>query len=217
MKRLLVLAVASMMLCLCACGSPSTSSSSSDASSSSSEATAASSDILFATLGDALSVDSAVDQARWDDERYIYVFESDGTPYRVVGEMTPEIAEKLGAIETQSDNYKQQVFDVLKNQKVISVEDLSLGIPDQATLDKLIGKTGQELIDDGYELMGYYAGDENAIADFDKGLYEYNVNFNEKPKDPGDFDGEKEVPAMTVKSIEYSGLSYNATDLSYTV
>jgi hypothetical protein len=206
----MLLAVSAMtVLCLCACGGSSGGASTS----------AAGGDAVnpsdFTTLGQALVAEHDGNMAQWDSKQYVYVYTNGDEAYRVTAEMTAEIDQKLQDTDASKEDYNEQVYEILKDQKVTKVEDLTAGVPSQEEHDKEIGKTAKEVVmDDGYELTGNMYFDNKVQATFDKGLYEYTAEFNETPKDPENFNGDVEIPDMTVKSFTYSGISSNATDVT---
>ena len=211
MKKLIVLAISAMTVtCLCACGGGTQASSTASGASGDTASTPE-----FATLGEALSAENTEHQAQWNDDQYVYVYQNGDQAYRVVAEMTPEVAEALEKVEFGEDGADEKVLEVLKDQKVTKVEDLTQGIPAQEELDKMIGKTGKELVlDEGYELVGNSYFDNTVQGTFSKGLYTYTAEMNEQPKNPDNFNGDVEILDMTVKSFTYAGISDMATDIN---
>jgi hypothetical protein len=94
------------------------------------------------------------------------------------------------------------------------IENLSEQIPPQTELDKLIGKTGKELLDDGWMTSGCYDL-EDMVFNMDKGMFSYNVSFESngvKPDNTDDFIDREAIQPLIVKSISYAGIGF-ATDL----
>lgn len=165
------------------------------------------------TLGDALSVFSSYTYARWDAEHYVYVFDNGGAPYRVAAEMTQELYDAIDQIDFSDPEKDAKLLELIGDLPLISVENLNEGIPSQEELDQLIGKTGQELTDQGFEVWGFTTDGSEEEFTLAQGPYEYIAVFNE-PAPAGaenaDNDG---IRDLTLKSITYNGISSNCTDI----
>ena len=166
----------------------------------------------LATLADALSVESDLTQLSMDPEHFVYVFEYNGTPTRVVANMTEELYEAASAVFMDEDS-DQKLIEVLGSLPLESVEDLTLNIPDQAELDQLIGKTGQELLDDGFSIWGYYSDDDEITFNLEKGDYAYLATFNEDTPIKETSSYEDNMSFRTLKSLVYDGIGSGATDI----
>ena len=81
--------------------------------------------------------------------------------------------------------------------------------PSQEELDKLVGKTVQDLFDEGWTCWGWNLGDH--ILWMYGGPFSYTVEFTGELNDTEYFD-ESEAGSMTVKSVTYDGLG-DATEL----
>lgn len=165
------------------------------------------------TLGDVLSIDAQTQSSTWDENHYIVAFVQDGTPIRVVADITAEQYDQIEGLDFLDPNHDQQLIDAVGSVPLTSVEDLSSEISSQEELDALVGKTGQELIDAGYEFGGFFSvGDFGTQANMDKGLLRYSVEFNENLPGDSDMDDENLVKDLTVKSIQFSDFSNAALD-----
>ena len=167
------------------------------------------------TLGDALAVDSELNQASWNSEKYVYVFEYDGKPLRVTAPMTEELYEQVDAVDFFADDKDAKIAEIVGGQEIEKIEDLSVNIPSQESLDELKGKKGADLIDEGYEVWGHYYDGTVLEVTMVKGDYEYTATFEgDINAEVDDFDAEAEITDLTVKEVIYEGISGNA---SYTI
>lgn len=166
------------------------------------------------TMGDALAVEAEYHHATWDDEHYIYVFDNNGTPTRVVAEITPELSQQIDDALFHDGGGDEAVRELLSSLELVSVEDLSTGIPDQAAMDELVGKTGQELLDDGYEVWGTSFDGESVSFTLAKGLYSYEMTFEGDLSKIDEDNVEASLPDLTVTGVTYAGISDNCTDLA---
>ena len=88
------------------------------------------------------------------------------------------------------------------------IENLSAQIPSQETLDALIGKTGEELLNDGWTCEGWTFEGQNLnelVFHLNHGPFAYDVTFDGTEDLPEDFD-EANLNPLTVASITCSGI-----------
>ena len=172
----------------------------------------------YKTVGDAMAEETGGGYKQWDEEQFIYAFEVNGVPMRVVAKSSPEIIEQIDALDFFDENYEEKFKEIVAPLEVTGCEDLSSKIISQKELDKLAGKSGQELMDAGFEVIGFgWGGGDESEFDLCKGLFEYHA-VTDAPEgvDSEDFDGMEHFNEVTVKSINYVGLSFNSTDLTIT-
>ena len=167
------------------------------------------------TLGDALAAKTDDVSSGWDDKYYIVAFKSGDSLFRVVAKSEEGIQDKTGELDFLADDYDDKLLEVIGGLEIVSVEDLTAEVPTQEQLDAMVGKTGQELIDDGWAFQSYFmtGGDETG-ATFTKGMIACNVTFGAKVStEAADSDeiGDKLKDAK-VTLAENAGVSDDATD-----
>lgn len=212
--------IACMMLVACSgqqTGSSSSASSSAAASSSaeqSASSTAAGVDISgWKTLGDALAAATGKPGSGGDEKTYVAVFEVGDSFVRVVAKMEPGLYDKIRALDYGSDDYDKKFAELAGGLAIESAEDITSGKLSQDALDAYVGKTGQDLMDDGFEFSSYYmfAGDETG-ASMDKGFFSYGVTFDAKvPEDKAEDQGAS-IKDATVKAIQFVGVADSVFD-----
>ncbi len=171
------------------------------------------SELKLETIGDVYAAAGEAGVAyTMSEEQICCAFQADGVPYRVLADMPEGLYAKTDEISFEDENRDEKVKELLSPVVLKEVTDLSDKIPDEKALSALQGKSGEELQNDGYELSGYYAADGKATFYLDKGLFEYEMTADEKVEDCDNFEGYEEFPAMTVKTIEWAGLSSYASD-----
>ena len=171
-------------------------------------------DSPYATLGDALRMESEIRSSAWTDTRYVYVFCDDGKPMRVYADITPEISDSIDGLFNLEDDYEQELISRVGDVPVTRTDDLSVGIPTQEELDALVGLKGQDLLDRGYESWGCEIGDTQTVFFLVDGLYQYRVTFEEPVEPTDDFDEEAALAPLTVASVEFDTVSDYCTDLN---
>ena len=184
-----------MMISLCAC-----SSSKSDAAS-------------FATFADAYGAGDEYKQEAYTETYYVYVFKYQDTYYRASMKMTDELYKQLEAVDFFDEQREQKHHDIVGPMEIEKLENLTEAIPSQDEMDQWVGKTGQELLDAGFMISGWFLETQTEYL-MDYGDYEYSVVFNEKVEyNEDNFDGEEAVKPLTVKSVTFSTLSNGCTDI----
>ena len=180
-------------------------------------------DSPFKVLADVFAVLNQTDDegntpsygASMSDALYVAAFEKDGACYRVEGAIPPEMAVQLNAIDFFDEERDDKQQALLSPLPVTRVGDLSACRLSQAELDALVGKTGQELLDMGFEYgMGYSFWDDTQFY-MNNGLFSYTVYMNEKVPEREDYDAvlDELFRPMTVQKVEVDGIADIASDI----
>ncbi|MBR0541470.1 MAG: hypothetical protein IJK26_04605 [Clostridia bacterium] len=159
----------------------------------------------FKTIGDIIN--SGIDsiQSANTDRYYIYVFQVGQEYYRAVSNITPEISQSLFDLDFDDKNYDSKLNKIISPLEIDKLENLSDTVIPQEELDKLVGKTGEELINDGWTAgMGYNL--ETMEFYLNKGAFEYTVVFDGKLENSDDFDEEEAIKPLVVKSVTLNGI-----------
>ena len=147
-------------------------------------------------------------------EFFAYVYEQEGTLYRAVTKLTPELSDQLFAVDFDDPEYDQKLNGLLGPLPIDRMDNLTEMIPSQEELDAYVGKTGQELFDEGWFYVSYNL--EDMEADMNGGLFVYTVKFDydgEPMENTEDFDFEEAFRDLKVNSVTYSGLGNITADL----
>ena len=196
MKKLLILLCAVLLLCGCA------------------EQTAVQPDTEadsepIATLGSVLGEGAEIYASAYNEDRYVCVFGKDGAMLRAVARLTPEAYQ---ALRDGSES-----AELLAAMETESVEDLTAAMPRQAELDRLVGKTGGELLDDGWEIVGHTIYNDfmsSTVFYLVKGFYSYTVQFDEAVSVDENFSEADAMRPLTIASVTCDGVSEHCVDLN---
>ena len=152
-----------------------------------------------------------VGEENWQDgyseTTYTIVFDVDGVYYRAKCEMPEDISAKVWGVDFEDEERDQKIRDLVSPLEIASFENLSEQITPQEELDKLVGKTGQELFDDGWTYWSYNLEDMEAGMNY--GPFTYRVVFEyegEPMENTDDFDFYEEFKDLAVASVTYEGL-----------
>ena len=141
-------------------------------------------------------------------------FEKDGASYRIEAVIPADIAAQLDAIDFFDEQRDQKYEALLSPLPITRVGDLSAILPAQEELDALVGMTGQELLDLGFEFGAGYSFWESTDFYLTRGLVEYQVTFREKMPQMEDYDDvlEELFGPLTVQKVQIDGLSSLCSD-----
>lgn len=131
-------------------------------------------------------------------EDYIRVVNDD---YVCESKMTPEIYAKLEEVDFFAEDKDQQYAEILKDYPIDKLELRSDSQLSEEEMKNLIGKSGQELLDMGFENFGYNLNEENAVFFMDRNGYSYNVVVEESFEETDDFDAYEAFGKSTIKEF----------------
>ena len=163
------------------------------------------------TLGDVLAATSKNAGFVCDEATFVGVYEIGDSIIRVVAKMEPGMYDKLGELDYNADDYDKLFADALGGAAIESTEDITAGKLSQEALDAFVGKTGQDLLDNGFTFSSYYMyGEDETGALMDNGFFSYGVTFDVKvPEDKAEDEGTS-IKNATVKSIEFFSIAGSA-------
>ena len=168
------------------------------------------------TVGEALAfADSDGESASgMSDSSYIAVFKNGGDYWRVIASLTEEQTNAVLALDVAADDYEQQMNALVGALPVTKVENLSAYMLSADEMKALAGKTGEELIADGWTSGSGYELDEMNFY-LEHGPFAYKVTFEAPAQalvNSDDFDVMEEIKPLVVKSVEFFSIGTSATD-----
>ena len=171
-------------------------------------------DSPFKTLADVFAAEGELYAFSISPDKFASAFPVDGVYYRVEAEIPADVYEKLDAIDFFDETREEQEQALLSPLPVTRVGDLSNGIPAKEELDALVGLTGQDLLEMGFEYGSGYSFWDKAEMYLVQGLYEYHVYFNEKVPEMENYDEalDELMPTLTVEKVEFFMLSGVCSD-----
>lgn len=134
---------------------------------------------------------------------FIYAFELDGTYYQAIAEISEDIEEELWALDWADPDHDAKQAELIGPKELIRLVNLSDEIIPQEELDALVGKTGQDLLDDGWYNSGWNL--DNMEFWMNKGAFSYTVIMEGEVGNYEDFDDE-DIGALVIKSVSCTGI-----------
>ena len=172
-------------------------------------------DLVAATIGDAMSYETEGSQYAAYNNMFVYVFTLNNVTYRVFSHLDDAAFNELMELNMFDDDYEEKFNAIVGPLPIEGFDNLTLMIPTQEELDALIGKTGEELFNDGWGSFGFTLYDMQCFME--KGPFSYNVTFDGSYEDPDnvpeDFDGDAFFAPLKVTAIEYTGIGSSATEI----
>ena len=213
MKKYLSFALALVIVVsvLAGCGG-SNNSDGSDSSSDSAEVLTADS---LKTIGDVEALENKTEpQREVGNGRVVCAFKYGDTYYRVRADMPEDVMQAYFGIDIMEDGFEEKQNEIVAPLEINKFEILSDQILTQDELDALKGKTGQELVDEGWTYEGSFFLDDMEFW-MSYGPFVYKVEFDGSAdgKDADNYDAETGTKELKVKSAEFSSLGMNATSI----
>ncbi|MBE6464387.1 MAG: hypothetical protein E7003_03570 [Eggerthellaceae bacterium] len=193
MGRRVIVAIAFAALVafgLCACGQQSSS---------------PQSPVALKTMADAFSVKSS--EARWvyDESRFFYAFNNNGTYTRVIVDLPEGMKEKLDAANFDETKIKE----LLASLPIAKSEVLADAATAKKELDALKGKTGAEVTAAGYAIINRSVNGSTTDCIAEREPLAYLITF-EGPADRNAPNPVESVKDLKVKSAVIQGISAKA-------
>ena len=158
------------------------------------------------TLGDVFALETQDFQDLLDKDIYGCAFTYEGRMMRVVADVPEELYEKIDKLDMSDyEKYEKDKRELLSKVEVKLSEDITDQILGEEDLEALKGKTGKELLDDGFEYQ-YYSGD-NQFA-MNKGLGQYFVTVEGKvDESKTEENGAEAISDLKVTEVMFTGFS----------
>ena len=206
MKKLIcvLLALTLMLTAFAACAKPK------DDTASTSAATAEkTADVInsFKIIGDVMNSKEVVFITSGSSEdTYVYAFRIDGVYYRAIAKMPQDVKEKYYALDASQENYEQQANELISPLNIDKCENISKLIIPQAELDKYVGKTLGDLMNEGWGSSG--SNYEEMEFMFNKGPFVYAVKVEGKIDNIEKFqeNEEENMKPFVIKSLAFFDL-----------
>lgn len=206
MKKLITAALAATLACatplaLAACGTQGTS----DSGAASSQAATSE----FATLGDVLSAETDSMTSTFNEERYACAFSYEGTWWHVEAALDEGMYEQLNEVWVED----QAKLEELLSPLAVTLAE-TIDAPSDEELAALVGKTGADLVADGFTFAPYCLvvnGDETD-ASTTKGSFDYLITFDGKVDDENTDDPAGAIADLTVTAANLQGVSWTVLE-----
>lgn len=169
----------------------------------------------IATIGEAMALtdEENIRYATYENA-FVFVLEQNGTYWRFTAKMTAQESAALSDLDILDEDYNQKMNELVSPLAVSKCENLNEKKLSDDEMKALVGKTGEELVNDGWTSAGSYNLDEMEFY-MEYAPFEYTVVFEAKEKleNTDDFDEIEAIKTLKVKSVSFFGPGDHALDL----
>lgn len=168
------------------------------------------------TLADVFALKAESKETSWNGQDYYLIFRYAGTQWLVKADVSPEQNDAAFEVPYSAEDRDEQIIAILGACEIQTVIDIgTLALP-QEELDQWIGKTGQDLLDAGWEYNGYHSDETGIHVCMVSGDFQYLVSFAEDLITTQVFGEQPEnMAASTITGIVFDGKSYNFDEANY--
>ena len=161
------------------------------------------------TMGDVFAYEEKGNS--FSETAYVYVFEMDGVYFRAVAEMPTDISDEVWAIDFFDEQRDEKIHELISGLEIKSLDNLSETILSDDAMKALVGKTGEELLNDGWDIWGYDLDSSTVWMNY--GAFSYTVVFDGKLEITEESDEYEAVKPLAVKSVTFDGLGSISSDI----
>ena len=107
------------------------------------------------TIGDIIALDSADMQCAVYEGNVVYAFQLGDAYYQARASISEEDEQAYFDIDFADEDYEEQQNAIVESLEIEEIVNLNDQMLSQEDLDALVGKTGQELMDEGWTFSGH--------------------------------------------------------------
>lgn len=135
----------------------------------------------------------------------VYAFKLNDSYYRAITRLTEEQDKAINDIDYGDEDYEEKRKEIFSAIEIEKIEDLTDQILSREKLDEFVGKTGKDLLDNGWNVGGQY-NLETLKFYMDYGPFAYSVVFEgEIPEEKWEnFDDTEDIRDLKIKSVEFA-------------
>jgi hypothetical protein len=171
---------------------------------------------VYATFGEAKAAGKDPDHFMTviDNNTVVYAAcEKDGRYYEIQGTLSDEKSKAIQALDVFDDSYKTKQSELLSDVPVSEVYDFTDRVLSADKTSAFAGKEVRALIDDGFELNGWFFSEETSYVYVDKDQMDYicNVIVPDGFDVNGDFINQDLYP-FEIQSLQFNEPAYLPLD-----
>lgn len=145
------------------------------------------------------------------DDKLVMVVIRNDEYIRADAVLPKEVEDQLADLSWEDPDHDKKFDEFVAPVEIAKLTNLSEQLLSQEELDKLVGKSGKDLLENGWTVLDYYADDKCFFME--NGPFQYRAVFEESITESEEMDMEALVKPLTVKSIVFVSLSSSAVDV----
>lgn len=162
------------------------------------------------TIGDIIKLQPDEYQTAAYEDKYVYAFKAGDGYYRAIADIPKDVHEKIEKLDVTYDDYDLKMEKLVAPLKIGKAEDLSEQMLSPEEINALTGKTGEELLNDGWTITGYDL--DQTMFLMTKDVFEYRVYFEGAVENSEGFNENEAVKALVVREVQLEGFG-DATNI----
>ena len=155
------------------------------------------------TIGDIIKLQPDEYQTAAYEDKYVYAFKAGDGYYRAIADIPKDVHEKIEKLDVTHDDYNVEIEKLVAPLKIGKAEDLSEQMLSPEEINALTGKTGEELLNDGWTITGYDL--DQVMFLMTKDVFEYQVFFEGAVENSEGFNENEAVKALVVREVQLEG------------
>ena len=118
-------------------------------------------------------------------------------------QLSNDYMDKIEKLDVTHDDYNVEMEKLVAPLKIGKAEDLSEQMLSPEEINALTGKTGEELLNDGWTITGYDL--DQTMFLMTKDVFEYRVYFEGAVENSEGFNENEAVKALVVREVQLEG------------
>ena len=164
------------------------------------------------TVGDILSLEHtggmSYGPAGGNMDHYNIIFEYGGKYWLAQAGFSKELFDRYMDLDIMADDYSEKSHALIDPLEITNVVDIGTLAAPQEELDKWIGRTIQDMLDAGWEQIGYESDGKGLSVHMVSGDFQYNVGLDDSVKTP-EWGEELNPGDAKIVSITFGGPSFS--------
>ena len=138
------------------------------------------------------------------DGKFMYGFEQDWVYYCAVASASDEVINQVIDLDWDDPEYSSKLAAIIGSLEVEKIINISEKELKGDALKAVVGKSGEELLNEGWIVSGYNLQDMQFTMSYD--CFSYYVDMEGEIKDKDNFNEEEDIKSLKVKSIVCNGI-----------
>ena len=155
------------------------------------------------TIGDIIKLQPDEYQTAAYDDKYVYAFKAGDGYYRAIADIPKDVQQKIEKLDVTNDDYNVEMEKLVAPLKIGKAEDLSEQTLSPEEINAMTGKTGEELLSDGWTITGYDL--DQTMFLMNKDVFAYRVYFEGTLEESEGFNENEAVKPLVVRTVELDG------------
>ena len=165
-------------------------------------------DDIIAELGE----DEELSYYGLEDVMYI-IREKDGHYYQLSALFPQSLQEEVNQLDFMEDDYYEKLYEMIGSVEIAECVDFTKNVLSQEERDANIGKTVGDLVNEGYECIGWALSEEGGTVYVEKGGFDYKLEIELDEFDENHEYSDEDLLDKTITGIAFSDVEMSVLPL----